>query len=101
MREIEDSKGCKKWTVSLLDLKLVKPFKLVKDLDCHWTKRDKSNPFKEPLQDVYCTSCEAVVGGFDVETGDFTWYENCACHTETKTETGTIVESYCCNSRAE
>jgi hypothetical protein len=81
----------------LNDEDIIKDFKLTHNLDYPWSKRDRKNPLKEPLHEVYCDGCGEVVGGFDVDTGEFTWFENCSYHREYKKDgyAGIMVDALC------
>lgn len=58
------------------------PFRLEKNLDSHWKKVDKNDPTRTPPMEIECECCDTVVGEFDVDTGRFTWFINCAQHEE-------------------
>ena len=64
------------------------------------TKVDKANPTKEPLQAMNCDKCNAVIGGFDVDTGESTWYENCSSHEEHESiYNGIVISCLCINCK--
>jgi hypothetical protein len=58
------------------------PFKLERNLDIQWTKVDKSNPFKTPPFKIECECCYTVVGEFDMDKEEFTWFDICESHEE-------------------
>lgn len=60
----------------------VEPFRLDKDLGIHWEKRDKNNPTKTPPDEIACKCCDAIVGSYDTDENETTWFENCAYHEE-------------------
>lgn len=65
---------------SVSEGELNEPFKLEHNLNIQWTKVDKHNPTKTPPFGIECECCNTIVGEFDVDTGEFTWFDNCASH---------------------
>ncbi|MCX7988884.1 MAG: hypothetical protein N2647_05520 [Thermodesulfovibrio sp.] len=79
----------------------IEDFPLTHNLDGHWSKRDKNNPIKEPPFPVQCDRCSMEIGTFDVDTGVFAWNENCAKHSEIKTDMGYVVKAFCVKCKLE
>lgn len=70
------------------------PFELKRDLYGHYEKVDPNNPLKTPLMEMTCDICQEHVGDFDVDTGQFTWFDNYGWH---KDKDEGYMDLYCKN----